>query len=779
MSETRIAPTTTHDDFLSPLLDDSKTKERLHRTRKNLFDFESIHSADVPSYEEKGWLIHRSGKKNTRIKRAKSHDRWLEDRVWCLLHGMGYHLMNGDNFKISFDRADGSTGKKQIDVFAADSETAFVVECKSRQDRGRRSLQKDIQETISLKEYIRNSIYKLYDGRPKPKLIWAYVTNNIIWSEPDVDRAADGGIIIITENELQYFEAFIKHMGPAGKYQILGEFLSGQKVPGLGDIKIPAIRGTIAGESFYSFVVTPRNLLKIAFINHQALNHPDGKPAYQRMLTAPRIRDIGKFIENGGYFPTNILVNFTCKPRWDLISNKDNTDPNIKFGWLTLPTMYRSAWIIDGQHRLYGYSHLSDKFLDQSLFVLAFEEMETRKEANLFITINHKQKSVPKSLLVSLLADLKLGDSDPKTALSALASAVVRAINIDKTSPFFRRFAQHGVPPDSQQNLTISEAVNGLNASELLGKISHKAAVRGPLADATDEKTVERARKILNLYFEALRNASPKRWETGKGAYLCYNPGIRAHFMLIAEIVKYLSHKKGFDFDTLPAEKFAEEVLGVAKPVFDFVVNATDEEIKKNFAVKFGSGGPKEYLYRLYTIIHAVFSDFGPDEFLDWTSKTESERVEEAKIFVMQLSEKMVDCVIQTLKRVHGEKNLDSGDPVFWEVGVDNRRVRENAYKKQQDDAPDRRRKKWAYLDIIDLPDIMKQPNNWSHFEHIFNLPMTGAKGKKYYLEWVFKFNDLRKIAAHPSNMRTFTDDDLEFLDWLRSELMPKIDSEL
>ncbi len=658
MSEDQLKPTTAPNDFLSPLLEDSKAKRSQYRARNNLYDFMGAHSADVQEYEQKGWVVHRPGKRITRIKREKSHNKWLEDRVWCLLHKMGYHIMNGENFKVSFERSDRSTGKKQIDVFAADSETAFVIECKSRQKRDRRSLQKDILETVALKEYIRRSIYKLYNDSPKPKIIWAYVTNNIIWSEPDVDRATDGGIIIITENELQYFEAFIRHMGPAGKYQILGEFLKRQKVPGLGEIKIPAIRGTVAGETFYSFVTTPRNLLKIAFINHQALNHPDGKPAYQRMVTSSRIKEIGKFIENGGYFPTNILVNFTCKPRWELISNKENTDPNIKFGWLTLPSMYRSAWIIDGQHRLYGYSHLSEQFLDQSLFILAFEEMATRKEADLFVTINHKQKSVPKSLLVSLLADLKLGDSDPSTALFALASAVVRSINIDKTSPFFRRFTQHGVPPEPQQNLTISEAVHGLKASELLGKVAHKTIVRGPLADATDEKTVERARKVLNLYFEALRNANPKRWETGKGGYLCYNPGIRAHFMLIAEIVKYLSHKKGLDFYTLPVEKFATEVIEVAQHAFNFVAQSTDETINKNFKVTFGSGGPKEYLYRLYTIIHAALPDFGPEEFVNWRSKTESERVDEAKIFAMQLSEKMVDCVIKTLKRVHGEKLL-------------------------------------------------------------------------------------------------------------------------
>ena len=97
--------------------------------------------------------------------------------------------------------------------------------------------------------------------------------------------------------------------------------------------------------------------------------------------------------------------------------------------------------------------------------------MGTQKEADLFITINHKQKSVPKSLLVSLLADIRMGDSDPSTALSALGSAVVRSLNVDKTSPLSRRFSIPGVPPEPAQNLTISEAVNGLRRSGLIGRI--------------------------------------------------------------------------------------------------------------------------------------------------------------------------------------------------------------------------------------------------------------------------------------------------------------------
>ena len=92
--------------------------------------------------------------------------------------------------------------------YAEDDETVVVVECKSREQRGRRSLQKDIQETISLQSYFRNSIYKRFDGKPKPKVIWVYATSNILWSVQDIERAEAGGIRIITENEIQYFETF-------------------------------------------------------------------------------------------------------------------------------------------------------------------------------------------------------------------------------------------------------------------------------------------------------------------------------------------------------------------------------------------------------------------------------------------------------------------------------------------------------------------------------------------------------------------------------------------
>jgi hypothetical protein len=397
--------------------------------------------------------------------------------------------------------------------------------------------------------------------------------------------------------------------------------------------------------------------------------------------------------------------------------------------------------VIDGQHRLYGFSRLDDSFLDQSLFVLAFEKMAVEKEADLFITINHKQKSVPKSLLVSLLADIRMGDSDPSTALSALASAIVRTLNTDKTSPLSRRFAIPGVPPEPSQNLTISEAVNGIRRSGLVGRLSGKTLAPGPLSAETDEKTVDRAAHVLNAYFEHVRAANPDRWEDGRNSFVATNPGIRAHLAVIAEVISYLTHKKSLDFYLMKSGEIAGYVAKFCTPIFEFLGNAPDDEIRKRFSRKFGEGGVKEYTYELLKVLSEVNSDFGPEEFQRWVQQTDSERIDEVNQFLMKLAERLTDYVIDTLKKVHGTHRLASDEQAFWEIGVESERIRRNAFEAQQRDKA-RRKPKEAYLNIVDLAEIVKQPNNWPHFEHVFKNPQPGEKaGQKYYLSWIQDFN--------------------------------------
>lgn len=272
---------------LSPLITAKVARQREFTRRKDAFVFQGVHSADVPKFEADGWAVHREGSRKVRIKKAKNPDALLEDQTWCLFYRMGYPELSGPKFKIRFARQDGTEGEKQVDVLAKDDETVVVVECKARETRGKRTLQKDLHETESLQKAFATSIRAHYGGKFRPKIIWMYVTHNIIWSEPDLERAAAINVRAVTENEMQYFDSFVRHMGPAGRFQFLAEFLEGQDIPGLSDLKVPATRGTLGKHKFYSFLTTPRHLLKIAFVNHLALNHPDGRPAYQRIDLPP------------------------------------------------------------------------------------------------------------------------------------------------------------------------------------------------------------------------------------------------------------------------------------------------------------------------------------------------------------------------------------------------------------------------------------------------------------------------------------------------------------
>jgi DGQHR domain-containing protein len=87
----------------------------------------------------------------------------------------------------------------------------------------------------------------------------------------------------------------------------------------------------------------------------------DDLETYQRMVKPTRLAAIGRYIDEGGTFPTNIVINF----------KRENLrfDPREKFGdtatgILSLPGQYGSAWVVDGQHRLYGYAYATRE--DQS-----------------------------------------------------------------------------------------------------------------------------------------------------------------------------------------------------------------------------------------------------------------------------------------------------------------------------------------------------------------------------------------------------------------------------
>ena len=318
-------------EFFGPLLTDPSKISREAVRRRKQADEKSISPDQIPEYEAAGWQVDRRSKKSIRVKRAKPLDERLENRFWMLLARLGYPEINsGRKFTILIARKGAEPLRKQIDVFAKDDETVVVAECKASTNFAKRSLQKDIEEFANLKKHIATAIKAHYGEDKKLKIIWLFVTENIIWSAPDKHRASGEQIRIVTERELRYYSQVAEHLGKAARYQFLAEFLKNQVIPELSGKTVSAIRGKLGGKHFYCFVTTPRDLLKISFVNHRSLNDPESGPTYQRLVTRTRLKAIGDFIKKGGYFPTNILINFTRSIRFDKAVVDE--DAGVQFG---------------------------------------------------------------------------------------------------------------------------------------------------------------------------------------------------------------------------------------------------------------------------------------------------------------------------------------------------------------------------------------------------------------------------------------------------------------
>ena len=121
------------------------------RRRKDKFIYETVKKTRLREYEDGGWEVAKKNVNTYRMKKPKAHDVLFEDRVWALFARLGFEHMNKDrNFKIRYSKEKEIPGK-QIDVFAADSETVIIVECKSAETRKKTSFSKDIAEIGHLK----------------------------------------------------------------------------------------------------------------------------------------------------------------------------------------------------------------------------------------------------------------------------------------------------------------------------------------------------------------------------------------------------------------------------------------------------------------------------------------------------------------------------------------------------------------------------------------------------------------------------------------------------
>ena len=450
--------------------------------------------------------------------------------------------------------------------------------------------------------------------------------------------------------------------------------------------------------------------------------------------------------------------------RFDLASKMDH-DSHTSFGVLNLPKNYRSAFIIDGQHRLYGYAHSerSTKSDDNTtLPVLAYENLPPAKEADLFVDINCEQIRVSKNLLIEIYSNLKWDSEDYEERIGALRSRIILALDQRKTSPIYDRIKTTGTKKTSHRCLTLTNFNDGLKENKLLGEIRKSTIIPGPLTDSrtgNSKDTLKKAIAMLSGYLSIYAEASPEHWNLGDspGGYLCTNTAIRSLLRVYKEILSYISHKESIDLDMIDPDDLLPLIKPYIQPIIDYFTVASPETIKA-FRNRSGKHGVNVNSFHMMTFIHREFNDFLPPELEKYLETVDEAGTQEARENIDQIQMKLFTTTIALLKKKYGEEGQK-----WWYEGVP-QKVRTACVNRQEAEKGIKQKKQ--YLLLIDYHSIAS--NDWTLFQEYFSFSKDGGKIKQ--LNWLVKLNDVRNITHHPEKWPA-TKDQVAYV----REIFPKV----
>ena len=736
---------------------------RKKRTRNNPFDSKSIRKgrkSELDEALEDGWEIRSETKTTFKLTRTKKPDVQWEDEVWVTMADLGFIYLNKDRHcNITYNQAGHKT---QVDVLAVDNETAIVIECKASDSATPRprNLKTIVEAIQGQKEGLIRTIRNAFGEELKVGFILA--TKNYEVSTKDQDRMKALDIKHFDSDAIAYYKELSKHLGQAARYQFEADLFPNTRISSM-DNRVPAIRGKMGGHTYYSFSIEPEKLLKISYVLHRSKSMKI-LPSYQRMIKKSRLKKVQTFVDEGGYFPNSIVINIDstrAEPKFESLTQKKGKIPVA--GILHLPNVYRSAYIIDGQHRLYGYSnsHYSES---NSIPVVAFVGLDGSEQLKLFMEINENQKSVPRNLRITLDADLKWNSKDLDVRIDGLQKQIAQDFGEDNSSPLKGRVKVGEDETTDVRVITLQAILTGLKRTDFFGKFKkNRIEKSGTFYAGSNDETIKIIRPFLFQAFEHLKHKLPDEWNRKQedSGLLTVNTGVTAVIWILNDILNHLIKQDSLN----PLKANTEDIIVASCPyllgVVDFFNDLSDDE-RQDIRSNYGSGAPTRLWRHLQKAIHNVKPSFSPTG-LDKYWQDQSKQFNESTRQRLEQIELILDEEIRkTLESKHGSNWLKVGIPAPLYKKLHQDATEENI--KILDDSPER--EPWDCMYLINYSDVISHGSNFSKlFQKRFSMPRWANSSKERRLKWIKDLNDIRNKVSHPKRNRSVTKQEADFVE--------------
>lgn len=710
-------------DQLSEISKDRKTKTIQKR----------VSESAIASEEQSGWTVIKTySNHDALMEKAKATGDSFEDEVWTIFYKMGFKLMNRDrDFHLQY--SEGLT--KQIDVVAIDDDVCLLIECKeTASENNAHSWKTDLEAISGFREKLFAEIRSKYPNR---RCKYVFATKNYVIGEQDSKRMQEFQIANFDYDTIQYYDQLVNHLGQAAKFQLLGNIFAKQTITQMED-RVPAIEGKMGGLTYYSFVIEPDRLLKIAYILHRNKANHRMMPTYQRLIKKERLKSIREFVNNGGYFPNSLIVSIDTDGhgvRFDQSQARIEGETS-RLGVLYLPKKYQSVYVIDGQHRLYGYSE-TDWASKNSIPVVAFVDLPKEDQVKMFMDINQNQKPVSKSLRNTLNIDLLWNADLYASRLEALMLDIGQELGEDSKSPLYGLIVTGEDSVSGKRCITLDYIKEGLKQTRFFNvykKRKNEVAQLGTFDKMDNDATFNILFPFLEKSFQTVKEYCSQEWDKGPDGFLAINNCSYALIKIFDDITNLILEKIGKQtVDDYCS--FFKECEPLMLSLCD-TINSLDAESINVIKTSKGGSAKKDSWRKLQVAFHTKFPEFNNDDLSKYIQENCVNNDQESGgllsqiegVFKTRLWAAMPDKE-QWLNKYVSEP---VGEKLISKTAVENHRRETQGITEKV--------KEWDYVSFDEMCDMIRCGSNWSTFcQSVFD----SANGRMSKMEALTLLKDM------------------------------------
>lgn len=749
------------DTIKGKIIDDLSNLGKIYKSKKGEYQLISVDHSHLENYIKLGWEEYTKPlKTKILLRKIKSHSKKFEDDVWCQFYELGLRKMNNDESLIlPFSKDIGDT--KQIDIIAINEETIFIIECKSSESLKKAPSYKNDFDLLSLRlAGLKKALHQIYGNHYKIKFIFATRNLRFDTESLELSRLKTTHSFFYDNNTYNYVNGLIKNYKSASLYQFLGLIFKNEII-NLDKIEIPAVKGLMGNKKYYMFSIEPHLLLKMGFILHRTKANVTEFPTYQRLLVPSRLKGITKFIDDGGFFPNSIIVNFnSTKHRVQFESSSKLGNSNSSFGTLKIPNSYGIAYIIDGQHRVYGYAG-SNFSKSNTIPVVAFDGLETIEQLEIFMDINQNQKAVSPSLRLDLEEDLYWESDRADSRIKALRSSIIKELANSNSSPLFDKISVG----EDNSILAFKPFSSALLSSGLLPTVKGNKfsdnSDKYSLYNSSDKdhnkemlNSKKKIVKLISLCYDLVEQNYPEIY-TKKNYFIISNRGTYAFICLIGSLNSHAINMQLLDKNSTPEKRF-EEIKIYLTALLDSIKSISKEEEEKQLSL-LGAGADVKWLRNFQSIINKKYNGYNPTELIDWNERQNDELQDKGRKYGVEIEKYMKKSILIKLGEIFSEK---------WELEIGSIK-RECVDRALQEDEKNHKegiiKESCDWKDMFNINDYKtiiekhwsKKPDNnlnlnFKTFEQEFSIDTgIGFNSKAEKIKWISIFNSHRNLWAH------------------------------